>query len=70
MSVTNEQKWQISLLSGLIFLIISSPMLYTFTGKLVKDIFDSEIQNKGKPEFSGLIIHTLVFVLITRLLMG
>ena len=70
MSVTNEQKWQISLLSGLIFLIISSPLLYKVTGNLVKNITDYEIQRKGKPKISGLIIHSLVFVLVTRLLMG
>ena len=70
MSVSTEQKWQISFLSGLIFLIVSSPMLYKITGNLVKNISDYEIQKKGKPKMSGIMIHTLVFVLITRILMG
>jgi len=68
--ITNERKWQISVLSGLIFLLISSPVLYSLTNSLFQ-VFGITLANEnGCPTIAGLVIHTFVFVLVTRLLMG
>lgn len=63
--VTSQKKWQISILSGLIFMLISAPYLY----KLMTDVTGLNIANDGCPTMLGLFIHTVVFVLIVRLLM-
>lgn len=69
MSTSNE-KWGISLLSAVIFYIIASPKLYSFTDKLFYDIFGINlITKKGKPTSLGVFIHALVFLLITRAFM-
>ena len=68
--VTNEQKWRISVLSGLIFLLVSSPVLYQFTSS-IGDCLNVKLSNSlGCPTMTGLLLHTAVFVVIVRILMG
>jgi hypothetical protein len=62
-------KWYISILSGILFYVIASPKIYKKTGKLFYKLFDVKIQHDGKPNNLGLLIHTIIFVLITRFLM-
>lgn len=69
MAVDNNKKWYISILSGILFYVIASPKIYKKTGKIFYELFDVKIQHRGKPNNLGLLIHTIVFVLITRLLM-
>lgn len=68
---SSSTKWKISLLSGIIFLIISAPMLYKLTDGLLKKISPSLslCDYSGCPTQLGLIVHAIVFVLITRMLM-
>lgn len=65
---TNSQKWLISLLSGIIFLIIASPIAYEFTAK-VGSIINLDLSKDGCANFGGLIIHSVVFMLIVRIMM-
>lgn len=57
---TNGQKWWASVLLGLLFFIISSPSAYDITGL-----------GCGKVEtpLLGLIIHTIIFILIVRIIL-
>ena len=64
-----EKKWFISILSGIIFYVIASPEIFKKTGKLFYTLFDIKIEHRGKPNNLGLLIHTIIFVLITRFLM-
>lgn len=69
-SLSSRQKWNVSLLSGVIFLIISSPALYSLVNSAVQHVLpDLTIANEGCPTLTGLLVHTLVFILIVRLLM-
>jgi hypothetical protein len=67
--ITDNKKWFISILSGIIFYVIAAPRIYKITGKIIYKIFAVKIENKGKPNNLGLLIHTIIFVLITRFLM-
>jgi hypothetical protein len=67
--ITSDKKWYISILSGILFYIIASPQIYKKTGKIFYTLFDVKIQNRGKPNNLGLLIHAVIFVLITRFLM-
>lgn len=62
---TSEDKWKVSLLSGLIFLFMSSPYLYN----IVNSVFSGVASPSGCPTSVGLIVMAGLFVLVVRLLM-
>lgn len=67
---SEEDKWRVSILAGLVFLLISSPLMYKITGSL-GDCLNLDISNsKGCPTTLGLLLHTVVYVVITKLLMN
>lgn len=61
--MSNVQKLRISLLSGATALAVSLPQVYNITNKAV-----STFEN-GCPTAKGLLLHTLVFFVITYLTM-
>lgn len=65
----NKQKWFISLLSGILFCLIASPSVFKITSKLFKNFTDEKIEENGKPTKFGILVHTIIFVLISRFLM-
>lgn len=68
---TNEQKWTISVISGLLFYIIALPQTYEcITNPIVKSLTGLELENKGKPTTFGVVVHAIVFLLIVRYMMG
>ena len=69
---TNDNKWAVSLLAGLMFVIIGSPYLYALTqgGASLINSNIKLIGLTGRPTYLGLLLHGLVFALITRLLMA
>ena len=70
MALSDTRKWQISIFSGLLFIIISSKMTYKLTDSLFKMIsLPSTAALNGCPTDFGLFAHTLVFVLVTKLSM-
>lgn len=58
--VSSEKKWSISALSALVFFIIASPLMYRATGKLFNI----------KGPMTHLLLHAIVFMLVTRAMMG
>jgi multisubunit Na+/H+ antiporter MnhB subunit len=71
MSVSNEKKWCISLISAILFIIIASPEVFKFTNCILEKSFSiSTIDKDEKPTWTGVIIHGIVFLLITRLMMN
>lgn len=70
-SATSSKKWKISLIAGILFFIISSPMLYKVVDGLGKKLSGKLeiVDYYGKPTTLGLLVHSVVFILITRLMM-
>jgi len=66
---TDRDKWIVSIISGILFLIIASPYMYTLTDALFSTFGINTIKSSGAPNLTGLLIHTVAFVLIVRLLM-
>jgi hypothetical protein len=67
-SISESNKWIISLWSGLLFFLIASPFMFKLTG----GIFSSaglKIQKDGCPNLLGVGIHALVFTILVRLIM-
>lgn len=56
-----------SVQSALLFIIISSPVLYTFVQSLLGRFFTVAV--KGCPTVAGLVLHSLVFALVVYLFM-
>ena len=66
--VSESQKWMISFWSALLFLLIASPFMYRLTNKITS-LVGFETSSNGCPNIYGLILHTLVFALLVRLMM-
>ena len=66
--VNNGQKWIISLWAAIVFFILAAPFTYKFTGMLCNAL-NLEIENDGCPNLLGLAIHTVLFLIIVRIMM-
>jgi len=64
-SPSNSQKWQISIFSALIFLLVVNPYTYNLTNSLLGGIIGTIAKN-GCPTMVGLLLHTVVYVLLVR----
>ena len=56
-----------SLQAALLFLIVSSPVMYSLVQTIFGGLFTVAV--KGCPTVAGLLLHTVVFALLTYLLM-
>lgn len=57
--ITSKKKWEISMFAGLMFLVIASPYMASFINNII-----------GETKFPvALIIQTIIFFLLTRLVM-
>ena len=62
-----EAKFLVSFMSALLFFLISSPEMY----QLTRNIFGSWVAGPtGCSSFSGIALHSLVFLLVTWTLMN
>lgn len=66
---TSNDKWTISIVSGLLFLVAASPYTYSLTNSITKRFGLTIAGSDGCPNLAGLLIHGLIFVLLLRLLM-
>jgi hypothetical protein len=66
MSDSSYKKWQISIFSALIFIVVIHPYTYIFTQKLFGGLFGKIAEINGCPTTLGLIIHTIVYLLLVR----
>lgn len=65
-----REKWTVSILAGIIFFILCSPIAYQITNSFTR-IFRLTIANeKGQPNMAGVVIHAFIFMIITKLLMN
>ena len=58
----------IYLLFLLLFLVVSSPIVYKFTNSIFKNICILASKD-GCPTLCGLLVHTIVFMLLARYLL-
>jgi hypothetical protein len=72
LKLTNQQKWVGALVGGLIFLVLSANFTFQLTNKLLTAIGGPKaatISPSGQITTLGLILHTIVFVLLFRLIL-
>lgn len=65
-----KDKWTISLIGGLLFLIVSSPYLYKIEDRYAEEYCDVRLSDLGGcPNVVGIITNSIVFAGLSRLLM-
>ncbi len=67
---TTNQKLMATLLSIIVFVIISSPFTYKLTNSILGGVIGSLADPSGCPTILGLVVHSVVFGIIVFLLMG
>ena len=66
MTDSSYKKWQISIFSAFIFVLVIHPYTYMFTQKLLGGLLGKIADSNGCPTTFGLIIHTIVYILLVR----
>jgi hypothetical protein len=66
---TSKDKWIVSLIGGLLFLLIASPFLYEAVDSLTSSFGLKIADRDGCPNLAGVILHTGIFIVVVRLLM-
>ena len=66
MADSSYKKWQISIFSAIIFILVIHPYTYTYTQKVLGGLFGKIADTNGCPTTLGLIIHTIVYILLVR----
>jgi hypothetical protein len=66
---TSKDKWIVSLIAGLLFLLIASPFLFAAVNNMTSSFGLTLASSQGCPNLAGLLVHGIFFMLIVRLLM-
>ena len=62
----SSKKWQISVFSAFIFIVVIHPYTYLFTQKMLGGLLGKLADSSGCPTTRGLLLHTLVYILLVR----
>ena len=62
----SSKKWQISVFSAFIFIVVIHPYTYLFTQKVLGGLLGKLADSSGCPTTRGLLLHTLVYILLIR----
>lgn len=65
----NIEKWLIAIMLGVIFLIVAAPLIFKFSNQIFNYINIHTLNPDGRPSVMGWIIHTVIFIIIVRVLM-
>jgi hypothetical protein len=66
MSDSSYKKWQISIFSVFIFVLVIHPYTYQLTQKVFGGLLGKLAEMNGCPTTRGLVLHTLVYLLLVR----
>lgn len=66
---TSGEKWWASILLGFLFAIISCSASYLGTTKILSSLGGVKTINGTGPTLIGLIIHTIIFIIIVRIIL-
>ena len=66
MGDSSYKKWQISIFSAFIFVLVINPYTYQLTQQMFGSILGKIAEANGCPTTRGLILHTLVYILLVR----
>ena len=67
--LTEKGKWMISFYTTLAFLVIANPLTFMLVNVVFKGIGFPIADDKGCPNWYGIILHSIVFFFLIRLMM-
>lgn len=65
----NIDKWRVAIIIGIIFIILTAPIIFGFSNSIFSKVGLSTCDNKGRPTLLGWLLHAIVFIIIVRVLM-
>ena len=65
---SNTSKWYSSLISGLLFALLTSSFFYSITNSVTKSV-GLTVANQGCPNLAGLFLHAILFMIFMRMLL-
>ena len=66
MTESSYMKWQISIFSAFIFILVTIPCTYKLTQKIFGGFLGQIADPNGCPTMRGLALHTVVYILLVR----
>lgn len=69
MRVTGFDKIIISVIIGIIFFLLATPLMFKLSNKATRLIGVKTVNESGVTTTTGLILHTIIFTIIVRCLM-
>lgn len=66
MADSSYKKWQISIFSAFIFILVVNPYTYKFTQNILGGYLGKIAEVNGCPTTRGLALHTIVYILLVR----
>jgi hypothetical protein len=66
MSDSSYTKWQISVFSAFIFILVVHPYTYGLTQSVFGGVLGQIANASGCPTMRGLLLHTIVYILLVR----
>jgi len=64
MTDSSYKKWQISIFSAFIFILVIHPYTYILTQTILGGLLGKIAESNGCPTTLGLVIHTIVYILL------
>ena len=66
MTDSSYKKWQISIFSAFIFILVVNPYTYMFTQKILGSLFGKIADTNDYTKILVLIIQTILYILLVR----
>ena len=66
MTDSSYKKWQISIFSAFLFILVINPYTYIFTQQILGGLIGKIADSRGCPTYIGIIIHTIFYILLVR----
>lgn len=67
--LSSAQKWWLAIVLGIVFGLISSPLAYYLSSTLFMSMGGMSMVNGPGPNLVGLLVHTILFICIVRLIL-
>lgn len=69
-NMDSAQKWVVSFIVALLFLVFASPIVFKLVNSITSKFNVDVASATGCPTILGLFVHALVFLLVFRLLLA
>lgn len=66
---TSGQKWWAAVILGFVFALVSSPAAYYVSSKITTSLGGISTIDGNGPNFVGLLVHTIIFIIIIRVIL-